>query len=237
MAKNHTHWWSVERDTRGVQEQVCRRTGCGARRTVQLSAVAPRSREKQSGRYGFEGGLERVCVCGHTLGAHTAAAPHECGTVDPRVHPEAVGCECRRFRPSRAGAVRSRRTKTNNPPYALPGEKISDIDKSVGVNYGRITPRGNMDWLGDPPTAEESEAYERKRARILRENSNPPFMPNCRHEHAVYHPNGDVRCATCDKRLGKECPNCGGDLETLFQPGERIWCGPGCEDTKPKRRR
>ena len=50
----------------------------------------PQTRER-NGRYGYIGKLDRLCVCGHRLGDHTADAPHEC-----------LGdCLCERFRPKK----------------------------------------------------------------------------------------------------------------------------------------
>jgi hypothetical protein len=63
-------------------------------------AFPRRARERKTGRYGFEGQRDRLCVCGHTLGQHTAEAPHSCIVGDF----EEKGCEtdCERFRPAKA---------------------------------------------------------------------------------------------------------------------------------------
>lgn len=45
---------------------------------------------QENGQYGSK--MSAVCVCGHALGAHTAARPYEC----------LVDCECRRFKKARA---------------------------------------------------------------------------------------------------------------------------------------
>jgi len=59
-----------------------------------------RPRERATGRYGFEGDYERLCVCGHKLGAHAAQAPHDCFNSDTGLK-GATGetCECKRFGP------------------------------------------------------------------------------------------------------------------------------------------
>jgi hypothetical protein len=46
----------------------------------------------------WEAGFDRLCVCGHRLGLHTAARPHTCiaSDFDP-----AIECACERFRRSR----------------------------------------------------------------------------------------------------------------------------------------
>lgn len=38
-----------------------------------MNALKIKNREINSGRYAFDGGLERLCVCGHSLGVHAAA--------------------------------------------------------------------------------------------------------------------------------------------------------------------
>lgn len=53
-------------------------------------------RNKATGRYSYSSRFERLCECGHPLGEHTAAAPHECIAVS--FHTEAEGCQCRVFR-------------------------------------------------------------------------------------------------------------------------------------------
>jgi hypothetical protein len=51
------------------------------------------NRDERNGQFTFDGNLQRLCVCGHTLGSHYAVAPHECCVKD---------CDCiNRFRPSR----------------------------------------------------------------------------------------------------------------------------------------
>ncbi len=66
-----------------------------------------RSRE-DDGR--FQAGFDRVCVCGHTLGVHTAARPHECIAHDfadsAGLRPCVAGtagiiCRCEKFKPAR----------------------------------------------------------------------------------------------------------------------------------------
>ena len=57
------------------------------------------SRYRDSGRYGYTNNFERLCVCGHTLGVHTAQAPHECIAQD--FEPQEVPCQCQRFRPAK----------------------------------------------------------------------------------------------------------------------------------------
>ncbi len=55
-------------------------------------------REKATGRYGFEGDFDRLCVCGHRLGVHLAKAPHECVREEAG---KSDGCGCVRFRVQR----------------------------------------------------------------------------------------------------------------------------------------
>lgn len=57
------------------------------------------------GRYTFDGNLERLCVCGHTLGVHSGGAPHDCLAYSDRKHPEHdPDCRCPKFRLSRRKA-------------------------------------------------------------------------------------------------------------------------------------
>lgn len=71
---------------------------------------ADQNRERGIGRYTFDGGLERLCGCGHPLGIHTAARAkgpdgrmyQDCLNSDPNA-PGATGepCDCRCFKPAR----------------------------------------------------------------------------------------------------------------------------------------
>lgn len=56
-------------------------------------------RDQVTGQYAFCGDMDRVCVCGHRLGAHIAGG-FECGT-NPSDFPETKGCGCERFRLTR----------------------------------------------------------------------------------------------------------------------------------------
>jgi hypothetical protein len=61
-----------------------------------------RDREWHTGRYTFEGGLDRLCVCGHTFGNHCADAPHDCLTYSfSKDDPRYAECDCLKFRPSK----------------------------------------------------------------------------------------------------------------------------------------
>lgn len=60
------------------------------------------NRERQSGRFSFDGDMSRLCTCGHTLGDHNAEAPHECWIDTDPGHPlYPTGCKCVKFRLSR----------------------------------------------------------------------------------------------------------------------------------------
>lgn len=56
-------------------------------------------RNKKTGQYSFEGNWDRLCVCGHRLGAHAGEPPHDCfsGQMDDG----GEYCDCPKFRPSR----------------------------------------------------------------------------------------------------------------------------------------
>lgn len=74
-----------------------------------MIGMAPKKaqeREKGTGRYTYDGDWDRLCVCGHTLGTHTAvrARNPETGKME---QPCIVGdlghefCDCSCFRPKR----------------------------------------------------------------------------------------------------------------------------------------
>lgn len=50
-----------------------------------------------NGQYGYFENFDRLCKCGHSLGAHIAGG-HECA-ADVLSHPETKGCDCKKFRP------------------------------------------------------------------------------------------------------------------------------------------
>jgi len=52
------------------------------------------------GRYDYDGRMDRVCVCGGTLGIHAASAPHEC--LAHSVPPDYFKCACPKFRESKS---------------------------------------------------------------------------------------------------------------------------------------
>ena len=64
-----------------------------------------------AGRYDFEGGWDRLCICGHTLGVHSAGSPADClfYSLNPKVQAEqshlqsadVIDCGCQQFRLSR----------------------------------------------------------------------------------------------------------------------------------------
>lgn len=55
--------------------------------------VSDRQTRDTQGRY--ESGLERLCICGHRFGLHTAASPHTC-------HEDCDDCSCRGFKPAKS---------------------------------------------------------------------------------------------------------------------------------------
>lgn len=82
----------------------CRLAGTAGREAVTCKSCRAKlqSREDNSGRFTFDGDLDRLCVCGHTLGHHAGGSPHECfvGTLS-RSDPNRAECNCPKFRPSR----------------------------------------------------------------------------------------------------------------------------------------
>lgn len=55
-------------------------------------------RNRRDGRYTFDGNLDRLCVCGQTLGLHGAEAPHPGNAIIDGVLTET---DCPRFRPAK----------------------------------------------------------------------------------------------------------------------------------------
>lgn len=60
------------------------------------------NRDQVTGQYAFDGDMSRMCVCGHTLGAHVAGG-WDCLNGNRMVGPECDGtpCSCEKFRLSR----------------------------------------------------------------------------------------------------------------------------------------
>lgn len=57
-----------------------------------------------TGRYGFDGKMERVCVCGHRLGLHAApnaARTRPCFNEDTGLGGSGEACSCLNFRLTR----------------------------------------------------------------------------------------------------------------------------------------
>jgi hypothetical protein len=64
-----------------------------------------RERERGTGRYVHDGHWDRLCVCGHTLGHHTAAAAEgQRPCIECDFDPDSK-CDCIRFRPQRRRSV------------------------------------------------------------------------------------------------------------------------------------
>jgi hypothetical protein len=62
-----------------------------------LDKAIEKARERDTGRYMAENNWERLCVCGHTLGDHSAESsggmrPCFAGDV------EGISCDCEKFR-------------------------------------------------------------------------------------------------------------------------------------------
>lgn len=69
------------------------------------------TKRDQQGRYDYKNDWDRLCVCGHTLGVHSAGSPAECllysfgdqwhqETQDHQHQPD-KNCGCEKFRPKR----------------------------------------------------------------------------------------------------------------------------------------
>lgn len=65
-------------------------------------------KRETNGQYAFDGNLDRLCVCGHDLGAHSAGSPADClfyslPKVEQNGKPGAnkPECGCTKFKQSR----------------------------------------------------------------------------------------------------------------------------------------
>lgn len=76
---------------------------------IKMESLNGRKREID-GRYAYDGNLDRLCVCGHTLGNHSCGSAADCilyslPTIEQRSYPGAdkPNCGCMKFRLSRKG--------------------------------------------------------------------------------------------------------------------------------------
>lgn len=84
-----------------------------------------KNRDRGNGRYTHAERWERLCVCGHTLGDHTAAAhkgERPC-IVGDFGHEQ---CDCRKFRPAKAA-------KAARDPFEVTDRRIAYL-RSRGEN-------------------------------------------------------------------------------------------------------
>lgn len=65
-------------------------------------------KRETNGQYAFDGNLDRLCVCGHTLGVHGAGSPADCLLYSlpkaeqlQNVGGDKPDCGCLKFRLSR----------------------------------------------------------------------------------------------------------------------------------------
>lgn len=65
----------------------------------------------------FAAGFDRLCTCGHTLGMHTAARPHECIASD---FVATLDCDCTKFN----RAVKKTRALAD---YSVKYERVEDV--------------------------------------------------------------------------------------------------------------
>lgn len=65
-------------------------------------------KREHDGKYAFDGNLDRLCVCGHTLGDHASGSPADCLVYSfsgsdraKMVNGDKPNCGCLKFRLSR----------------------------------------------------------------------------------------------------------------------------------------
>lgn len=70
--------------------------------------VKRNQKRETDGRYAFDGNLDRMCVCGHQLGNHSAGSPADClmyslPAIEQAQYPggDKPNCGCCKFRLSR----------------------------------------------------------------------------------------------------------------------------------------
>lgn len=87
----------------------CHREPLGKNDTEYVRATDPPRKRETDGQYAFDGNLQRLCVCGHSLAVHSAGSPADCLLYslpenDPqRQHERApIDCGCKKFRLTRA---------------------------------------------------------------------------------------------------------------------------------------
>jgi hypothetical protein len=73
-----------------------------------MTTPKPTRKRETDGKYAFDGDLDRMCVCGHTLGAHSNGSPADClfyslPAVERKGQPgeDRHECGCVKFRLSR----------------------------------------------------------------------------------------------------------------------------------------
>jgi hypothetical protein len=102
----------VESDLRLVTQRPEPTLAAGALERIESEVWQQRKLLKQKrehdGCYAFDGNLDRLCVCGHTLGVHSAGSPADCllysfpdGAVELKGQQLPIDCGCKRFRLSR----------------------------------------------------------------------------------------------------------------------------------------
>src|SRR5208283_1725895 len=72
-------------------------------------------KRESNGQYAFDGRLERICVCGHTLGNHCAGSPADCLFYslpayerEDKPGADKPECGCQKFRERRKDTITRR---------------------------------------------------------------------------------------------------------------------------------
>ena len=100
-------------------------------------------KRETDGKYAFDGNLDRLCVCGHDLGAHSAGSPADClfyslpaceRAGKPGEHNHECGCQ--KFRESRKrnkGGLVKLGKSANGYDFPLYGEQL--LSWSPGAHF------------------------------------------------------------------------------------------------------
>jgi hypothetical protein len=127
-------------------------------------------RARGTGRYTYDEKYERLCVCGHPLGKHSAESPHDC-FVGQFGEPES--CECPKFRPAKQPEVPGFKIwkQSSDYLYGWQWERVSDGKRGEGYRTKRSAAEAARRELagthesGSNPTVSQQRANRKKTPR------------------------------------------------------------------------
>ena len=102
-----------------------------ARVTGHLNQLDTRERERGTGRFIHGDNSERLCVCGHTLGHHTAMAAEGRRPCFESDFDPTCTCRCSRFKPQRRRSITAMRALARRRIYDV---LATTLEHDVGAN-------------------------------------------------------------------------------------------------------